>query len=58
MKYILYIILLLGYIFFAIAIFTSKYSVSSYFAMFGLLNSLYCPLALAICKLYNIGEGE
>lgn len=55
MKYILYIIFLLGYIFFAISIFTSKDSVSSDFAMFGLLTSLYCPFAIAICKLYNIG---
>lgn len=62
MKYILYIIFLLGYIFFAISIFTSKDSVSSDFAMFGLLTSLYCPFAIAICKLYNvcdnIGEGK
>jgi hypothetical protein len=56
MKYILYIIFLLGYIFFAISIFTSKDSVSSDFAMFGLLTSLYCPFAIAICKLYNIGD--
>lgn len=56
MKYILYIILLLGFIFFAIAIFTSKDSVSNDFARFGLLFSLYCPLAIAICKLYAICE--
>lgn len=58
MKYILYIIFLLGFIFFAISIFTSKDSVSSDFAMFGLLISLYCPLAIAICKLYDACEEE
>ena len=55
-NYILDIIFLLGYIFFTIAIFTSDDSISSDFIMLGILTTLYCPTAVAICegcKLYN-----
>lgn len=45
-NYILDIIFLLGYIFFVIAIFTSKDSVSSNFAMLGIATIFYCPAAI------------
>ena len=53
MRYILAIIFLLGYIFFVIAIFTSKTCLSNDFALLGLLTILYCPFAVAIFSELN-----
>ena len=48
MKYVLAIIFLLGYIFLAIAIFTSDFSISIDFALLGLATIFYCPAAIAM----------
>lgn len=53
MKYILAIIFILGYIFFVVAIFTSKVCISHDFALLGLLTTLYCPFAVAV---YRFGK--
>ena len=51
MKHILNIIFVLGYICFVIAIFTSGYSTSKDFVLLGTLTTIYCPIAVSICKL-------
>ena len=48
MKNAVAIIFLLGYIFFVIAIFTSKACISNDFALLGLLTILYWPFVVAI----------
>ena len=53
MKYILAIVFLLGYIFFAIAIFTSGYSTSKDFVLLGILTAIYCPIAIGILTIQS-----
>ena len=58
MKYILTITFLLGYVFLAIGIFTSDFSISIDFALLGLATIFYCPaaivmFAIAIWGLHN-----